>query len=87
MKIIYVDNEYKCHLISDGTMKEIQQTFFNDKCDTFIEGYCYDDSRGYVQVYPWKPYEELIAAQHEYEQQKLSIYEESLLELGVEVNL
>ena len=39
--VIYLDNEYKCHLINDGTMLEVETPFFDGKCQTFIEGYRY----------------------------------------------
>lgn len=65
---IYVDENNKCHTIDhDGTFREIQHPFFHDKCAAFIEGYCYDDSTGYVQIYPWKPASQLFAAQTQYE--------------------
>lgn len=34
--VIYLDNEYKCHLINDGTMLKIETPFFDGKCQTFI---------------------------------------------------
>ena len=64
---IYIDKEFKCHSVNDGTMREVEHNFFDGKCQTFIEGYCYDDSKGYVQIYSWKPYNELAAAQAQYE--------------------
>lgn len=65
---IYIDSEYKCHTTNpDGTFREVETEFFDGKCDTFVEGYCYDTSKGYLQVYPWKPYGELEAAQAQYE--------------------
>ena len=36
--IIYLDNEYKCHLVNDGTIMEAETPFFDGKCQTFIEG-------------------------------------------------
>ena len=64
----YIDSEFKCHTSNeDGTFREVDHEFFDNKCQTFIEGYCYDDSKGYVQIYPWKPYNELAAAQSQYE--------------------
>lgn len=66
--IIYVDNEYHCHTDNTyGTFREIEEEFFDNKHATFVEGYCYDDSKGYVQIYPWKPGNELAAAQLQYE--------------------
>lgn len=65
---IYIDSEYHCHTTNpDGIYREVEHPFFADKCLTFVEGYCYDDSKGYLQIYPWKPYNELAAAQTQYE--------------------
>lgn len=82
---IFVDSFYHCHRTNDGTMTAVETAFFDGKCDTFVEGYCYDTSKGYVQVYPWKPYDELDAAQREHERQLIAIYEESLRTVGVTV--
>lgn len=38
---IYIDNEYKCHVSNDGTMREFDVPFFDGKCTEFIEGYRY----------------------------------------------
>ena len=38
---IYIDNDFKCHATGDGTMREFDTLFFNDKCAAFIEGYRY----------------------------------------------
>ena len=64
---IYVDSLFHCHRIDDGTMTAVETGFFIGKCDTWVEGYCYDTSKGYVQIYPWKDYAELAAAQAQYE--------------------
>lgn len=65
---VYIDAENKCHhQNTDGTLREVVHAFFDGKCPAFIDGYCYDDSKGYVQIYPWKPYNELAAAQAQYE--------------------
>ena len=66
--IVYVDSMYHCHTTNpDGTLREVEESFFNGKCKTLIEGYCYDDSRGHASIYPWKPLNELAAAQRQYE--------------------
>lgn len=76
---IYVDNEKHCYTTNpDGTFQEIETDAFPGKCDTFIRGHCYDNSNGYIQVYPWKPYGMLDAAQREYERQKLADAENAL---------
>ena len=79
---IYIDSEYHCHVTNpDGAFREIETDAFNGMCQTVIEGYCYDDSKGYVKIYPWKPYDELDAAQREYEKQLLADYESALAEI------
>lgn len=39
MKTIYIDSDFKCHVVDDGTMTAVETDFFDGKCDTFIEGY------------------------------------------------
>ena len=87
MMKIYVDPDFKCHTTNpDGTLREVEHEFFDNKCQTFIEGYCYDDSKGYVAIYPCKDMSELDAAQREYEEQKLADAENALaILLGGEV--
>ena len=73
--IIYIDKDYKCHTINDGTMIAIEEEFFDGKCQTFIEGYCLvpvgAEYKGEVQsgtnVFPWEDYNILLIAQMEYE--------------------
>ena len=38
---IYIDNEYKCHVTDDGTMRAVETDFFTGRCSEFIEGYRY----------------------------------------------
>lgn len=79
---IYVDSGYHCHTTNmDGTFREVETDFFDGKCQTFIEGFCYDDSKGYVAIYPWKDMSELDTAQREYERQMLADYESALAEI------
>lgn len=78
MRTIYIDSDYKCHLTDDGTMTAVETDFFDGKCDTFIEGYRFVPAgetwvrsdgvefRGEM-VSPWKPYDQLAAAQQQYE--------------------
>lgn len=78
MKTIYIDSDFKCHLADDGTMTAIETTFFDGKCEAFIEGYRFVPSGeswtrndGVVfhgeMVSPWKDYTKLTAAQEQYE--------------------
>lgn len=78
MRTIYIDSEFKCHVTNDGTMTAVETDFFDDKCDAFIEGYCYKVKEIGVTVYPWKPYSELDAAQRAYEREKLADAENAL---------
>lgn len=38
---IYIDKDYKCHVVNDGTYREIETDAFEGKCAAFIEGYRY----------------------------------------------
>lgn len=78
MRTIYIDSNYRCHPVNDGTMTAVETDFFDGKCDTFVEGYCYDTRNGYVQIYPVKPFSELDAAQREYERERLADMENAL---------
>jgi len=69
---IYIDSLCHCHRIDDGTMTAVETGFFIGKCDAWVEGYCYDASKGYTQIYPWKDYALLETAQ--------SLYEETLVD-------
>ena len=86
---IYIDSEYKCHLINDGTMTEVDTTFFDGKCDAFIEGYRFvpsgeswarEDGTIFTgeMVAPFKDYSELDEAQRQYEKELLSETQEAL---------
>lgn len=87
---IFIDSEYKCYTAnSNNTFKEIETDFFTDKCDAFIEGYRFVPSGeswtrddGVVfngeMISPWKPYDELANAQHEYERNLLAEYKAEL---------
>ena len=84
--IVYVDSKNRCHTTNpDNRFREVEHPFFDGKCQSFVEGYCYDDGKGYAQIYSWKPYDELETAQREYERQLLAEYAEALKVVGVEV--
>lgn len=87
--MIYVDSEFKCHSTDDGTMTAVETTFFDGKCDIFIEGYRYipagetwtrSDGRVFhgEMVAPWKDYRELDSAQRAYERERLADAENAL---------
>lgn len=79
---IYIDSEKHCHTSNpDGTFQEVESSFFDGKCQSFVEGYCYEIGEASTAIYPWKPYSELDAAQREYERQMLAEYESALAEI------
>ena len=93
--IIFVDSEYRCHTTNpDGTFREVETDFFNDKCEAFIMGYrfvpageSWTRSDGQVftgeMIAPWKDYAELDAAQREYEKALIVDMQQALNTLGV----
>lgn len=97
MKTIFIDSEYKCHAINpNGTFREVKTSFFDGKCNAFIDGYrfvpegeTWTRSDGVVfqgeMISPWKDFGELDEVQRKYEKQKLTEYNQVLQELGVEV--
>ena len=83
---IYIDSEYKCHVLPAEDRREFEVPFFNGKCPEFIEGYRYvPEGERWVKpngeffrgemISPWKPYNELERAQMQYE---LAQYETAL---------
>ena len=98
---IYIDNDCKCHVSNDGTMREFDVPFFDGKCTEFIEGYRFvpegetwtrkaGEKFSGEMVAPWKPYAELYRAQLEYEVEllrtELEDADNALNELGVNIN-
>lgn len=89
VKTIYIDSDFKCHTVNDGTMTAAQTDFFEGKCDAFIEGYrfvpfgeTWTRSDGVVfqgeMISPFKPYDELDDAQRAYEKQLIADMENAL---------
>ena len=39
--IIYLDSDFICHLVDDGTMRAVETDVFDGKADAFIQGYRY----------------------------------------------
>ena len=91
MRTIYIDSDFKCHLINDGTMTVIETNYFDDKCDYFIEGYRFIPAgQSWIRsdnavfngemIAPWKDYDELDRAQQDYEKQQLEEYKNIVAE-------
>lgn len=79
--MIYIDSEFKCHVTSGEGLTPIETDAFDDKCDTYIEGYrfipagqTWTRADGMVftgeMIAPWKSWAELDAAQREYEREQ-----------------
>lgn len=79
--IIYIDSDYKCHTTTADGLTAVETTSFDGKCTTYIEGYRFVPngstwvrSDGEIfqgeMVAPWKPWDELDAAQREYEREQ-----------------
>ena len=89
MRTIYIDSDFKCHTVDDGTMTAIETDAFDGKCDAYIEGYrfvpdgeSWTRSDGVVfrgeMISPWKDYAELDSAQREYELDQMADMENAL---------
>ena len=85
--IVYIDNDFKCHVTNDGTMTAVETDFFDGKCAAYIEGYRFVPSgetwiREDGQVFsggmvaPWRPYEILVELQVVYEEEQAKATEE-----------
>ena len=95
---IYIDSEFRCHVSNqDGTYREVETEYFDGKCDSYIEGYrfvpdgeCWTRSDGVIftgeMISPWKDFNELDAAQREYEQALIKDMQQALKTLGVTLN-
>lgn len=94
MRTLYIDNDYKCHVLPSEGLREVIDTteFFEGKCEKFVEGFLFIPV-GEVciingiactgMIAPWKSYNELYIAQLEYE---LADADAALAELGVNVD-
>lgn len=92
--IIYIDNDFKCHVTDDGTMTAVETDAFDGKCAEYIEGYRYvpagqtwtrSDGAEFSgeMIAPWKPWAELDTAQREYEREQYEDMRAALTVLGV----
>lgn len=87
---IYLDSEYRCHLMDDGTMRAVETDVFDGRCAAFIEGYRYvpageswTRADGAIfhgeMIAPAEDYARLEKAQQQYEADDSS----RLAELGI----
>lgn len=95
--IIYLDSDYKCHLVNDGSMLAYETEFFDNKCETFIKGYRlvpfgheWIDQNGIVfkgeMMSPWQNHTKLQLAQADYERELIFEYESALTEIENTLN-
>lgn len=96
MRTVYIDSDFKCHITDDGTMRAVETDFFDQKCDSFIEGYRFvpageswtrEDGEVFTgeMIAPWKNWKGLDASQRAHERELLRQYETALQTLGVTV--
>lgn len=92
MKTIYLDEEFKCHIVDNSNMIAIETEVFENKCDTYIEGYRFvpdgyewtrKDGRVFTgeMIAPWKNHAELDLVQREYEQRLIKEQAATIAEL------
>lgn len=91
--VIYIDNQYHCHVSNDGTMRQVEKNLFDGHCTEYVEGYVYvppgetwtrEDGEVFdgEMIAPWKPWLDLDDAQREYERElinQLSAENETLI--------
>lgn len=81
MKTIYIDSEFKCYVTSGEGLTPIKTDAFDGRCDAYIEGYrfipagqTWTRADGTVftgkMIAPWKSWDELDAAQREFEREQ-----------------
>lgn len=94
---IYIDRDCKCHAAAADGFREFELSFFDGKCEVFVEGYLFVPAgESWVRedgvefpgemIAPWKPYAELDEAQRAYEREIMEDMREALSVLGVNVN-
>lgn len=65
--LIYLDSENRCHAADDGSMRSVEDSFFDGKCAAFIEGYKLEEKDGLRHIYPFEDSRILEAYQKQYE--------------------
>ena len=83
MMTIYIDADCKCYTSPCENLTAVETDAFEGKCRRYIEGYRFvpagetwvrEDGTIFngEMIAPWKPWEELDAAQRDYERQQLA---------------
>ena len=91
--MVYIDTQYHCHTDNPNRLyREVDTRYFDGNCKTFVEGFCFVPFGESIELpdgniirgetrFAWKPYDELDAAQREYERQLLKESQTELFEL------
>lgn len=80
---VYIDSEFKCHVSPGEGLREVEVSFFDNKCNEFVEGYRYipsgsvwtrEDGVEFAgeMISLWKDYNELAIAQLGYLTEKMA---------------
>ena len=86
---IYIDSDFKCHLVDTGGLTAVETDFFVGKCEAYIDGYRFvpagqtwtrEDGVEFAgeMIAPWRPWDDLDAVQREYERTQIVAYEAAL---------
>ena len=89
---VYIDDDYKCHVTPIVGARDIEESFFDNKCPSLIESYRYvpaeatwarEDGVAFVgpMIAPWRDIRQYDGEQREYERQQIDQYESALSEI------
>ena len=100
MRTIYIDSDFKCHVVNDGTMLSVETDFFDGRCNAVVEGYRYvPDGMTWIRedgaifiglvIMPWKDSTLLETTQALYEEtltdkERITVLEEETVILKEE---
>ena len=79
--IVYIDKLGHCHTEYTDGRQAVEDEFFDGRAPEAIEGYmCTLGVNGERMIAPWQPWEQLEAAQREYEREQLAAAQAALAE-------
>lgn len=79
--IVYIDELGHCHAENANGRQAVEDEFFDARAPETIEGYmCTLGANGERMIAPWQPWEQLDAAQREYEREQLAAAQAALAE-------
>ena len=96
--MIYIDSEYHCYTANpNNDRRAFEVPYFDGKCEKFVEGFMYvpqdeswtrpSDGKTFFGEMrcAWQPFDELDAAQRQYEQAQLADYKAACERMGIVV--